>query len=69
MQLFEVGRTYILDELINDIVEEQRNARLRGNNVLYCCWQASWKSEVSSHKALLRDAAAFCVGLRADLFS
>ena len=62
MQLFEVGRIYILDELADDIISDRAAKCLdyAGNNVLYCLLAdfLAGKSEASSHKALPRDAAA-----------
>ena len=62
MQLFEVGRLYILDELADDIISD-RAAKCLDNasqNVLYLLLAGflAGKSEASSHKALPRDAAA-----------
>ena len=62
MQLFEVGRTYILDELADDIISDRaaRCLDYAGNNVLYLLLAGflSGKSEVSFHNTLPRDAAA-----------
>jgi hypothetical protein len=61
MQLFEVGRIYILDELTDDIISDRAAKCLdyAGNNVLYCLLAGflAGKSEASSHTALSRDAA------------
>jgi uncharacterized protein len=62
MQLFEVGRIYILDELADDIISDRAAKCLdyAGNNVLYCLLAGflAGKSEASSHMALPRDGAA-----------
>ncbi|MCJ7762331.1 hypothetical protein MUP38_02610, partial [Candidatus Bathyarchaeota archaeon] len=62
MQLFEVGRCYILDELADDIISDRAAKCLdyAGSNVLYCLLAGflAGKSEASSHMALSRDAAA-----------
>jgi hypothetical protein len=62
MQLFEVGRIYILDELADDIISDRAAKCLdyAANNVLYCLLAdfLAGKSEASSHAALPRDAAA-----------
>jgi hypothetical protein len=62
VQLFEVGRTYILDELADDIISERAAACLdyAANNELYCLLEAflAGKSKPSDRKALSKDAAA-----------
>ena len=61
MQLFEVGRCYILDELADDIISDRAAKCLdyAGSNVLYCLLAGflAGKSEASSRVALSRDAA------------
>ncbi|TFH24633.1 DEAD/DEAH box helicase, partial [Candidatus Bathyarchaeota archaeon] len=61
MQLFEVGRIYILDELADDIISDRAAKCLdyAGNNVLYGLLAnfLAGKSEVSSHIALKREGA------------
>jgi hypothetical protein len=61
MQLFEVGRLYILDELADDIISDRAAKCLdyAGNNVLYGLLAGflAGKSESSSYTALPRDAA------------
>ncbi len=61
MQLFEVGRLYILDELADDIISDRAAKCLdyAGNNVLYMLLSGflAGKSGVSLHSALPRDAA------------
>jgi len=73
MQLFQVGRIYILDELADDIISDRAAKCLdyAGNNVLYCLLAGflSGKSEASLHKALPRmRLLRFCVGLRVGVF-
>ena len=62
MQLFEVGRIYILDELADDIISDRALKCLdyASNNVLYRLLAGflAGKSEVSSHTVLPRGAAA-----------
>ena len=62
MQIFEVGRIYILDELADDIISDRAAKCLdyASNNVLYCLLAGflAGKSEASSHMALSRDAAS-----------
>jgi hypothetical protein len=62
MQLFEVGRTFILDELADDIISDRAAKCLdyAGNNVLYLLLAGflAGKSDAPSRKALPRDAAA-----------
>jgi AAA domain/PD-(D/E)XK nuclease superfamily len=61
MQLFEVGRIYILDELADDIISDRAAKCLdfAGNNVLYGLLSGflAGKSGPSLHNALPRDAA------------
>ncbi len=61
MQLFEVGRIYILDELADDIISDRAAKCLdyAGNNVLYGLLAnfLAGKTEVSSHIALSREGA------------
>ena len=61
MQLFEVGRIYILDELADDIISDRAAKCLdfAGNNVLYGLLSGflAGKSGSSLHTALPRDAA------------
>ena len=61
MQLFEVGRLYILDELADDIISDRAAKCLdyAGNNVLYRLLAGflTGKSDVSSHMALPKDGA------------
>ncbi len=61
MQIFEVGRIYILDELADDIISDRAAKCLdyAGNNVLYGLLAGflAGKSEASLHKALDRDTA------------
>jgi CRISPR/Cas system-associated exonuclease Cas4 (RecB family) len=58
VQLFEVGRTYILDELADDIISERAAACLdyASNNELYCLLEAflSGRNKPSDRKALSR---------------
>ena len=62
MQLFENGRTYILDELADDMISDRAAKCLdfAGNNVLYNLLAGflAGKSEASLHTALKKDAAA-----------
>ncbi len=59
MQLFEVGRIYILDELADDIISDRATKCLdyAGSNVLYGLLAnfLAGKYEVSSHTALSRE--------------
>jgi hypothetical protein len=61
MQLFEVGRYYILDELADDIISDRAAKCLdyAGNNVLYCLLAnyLAGKTCGSTHSALSREAA------------
>jgi uncharacterized protein len=61
MQLFEVGRCYILDELADDIISDRAAKCLdyAGSNVLYCLLEGflAGKSEGSLGSALPREAA------------
>ncbi len=61
MQLFEVGKIYILDELADDIISDRAAKCLdyAGNNVLYVLLTnfLAGKLEVSSHVALSREGA------------
>ncbi len=61
LQLFEVGRIYILDELADDIISDRAAKCLdyASNNVLYVLLAnfLAGKSEVSSHIALSREGA------------
>ena len=62
MQLFEVGRIYILDELADDIISDRAAKCLdyAGNNVLYGLLAnfLAGKPEFSSHIALPREGAS-----------
>jgi hypothetical protein len=66
MQLFEAGRTYILDELVDDIISDRAAKCLdyASNNVLYCLLAGylAGKTNNSSHTALSRTAAASFLG-------
>ena len=62
LQVFEVGRLYILDELADDIISDRaaKSLDFAANNVLYCLLAGflAGKSECSMHTALSRDSAA-----------
>jgi hypothetical protein len=62
MQLFEVGRFYIVDELADDIISDRAAKCLdyAGSNILYelLAGFLAGKVEISSHKALKRDGAS-----------
>jgi hypothetical protein len=61
MQLFEAGRTYILDELADDVISERAAKCLdyTGNNALYGLLAGfiGGEKEGSTHKALPKDGA------------
>ena len=61
MQLFEVGRTYILDELADDIISERAAKCLdyTGSNALYCLLAGflAGKNEPFGHIALSKECA------------
>jgi reverse gyrase len=62
MQLFEVGRLYILDELADDIISDRaaKSLDFAANNVLYCLLAGflAGKTERSTHTSLPKDSAA-----------
>ena len=61
MQLFEVGRLYILDELADDIISDRaaKSLDFATSNVLYCLLAGflGGKPEYSLHAALPKDSA------------